>query len=84
MHKNPSLKDLENVYLTITFIHDLDLRLECSVSGGWGGGGSWVWGRPKCGVGNILDPARRVERGGGQGGVTLQLHSGGWSLFYPL
>ena len=37
-------------------------------------------GATKCGVGNILDREGRDSRGGGRGGVTLQLHFTGWSL----
>ena len=38
-----------------------------------GSGGSQGWGRPKCGVGNILDPAAGTEsgeRGGGRGDLA--------------
>ena len=57
--------------LTIKYIHDLDLRLECSVSGGWGEGR--VGGGGGQNVGNILDPAAGTEsgeRGGGSGDLA--------------
>ena len=53
--------------ITIKYIHDLVLRPECSVSGGWGEGR--VGGGGGQNVGNILDPAgtesgrRREGRG---------------------
>ena len=72
------------MYLTITFIHDLDLRLECSVSGGWGVGGELGVGAAKMRCGEHFRSSTESGERGGQGGVTLQLHSGGWSLFYPL